>query len=67
MRLWGLLLGFWGEVFIGLVHEGKVLIMRLFFFFLLEVLGTSGILDQRRDQAIQDVFLQFTEFLKIIF
>jgi len=51
MRLWGLLLGFWGQVCAGLVYEGKVLITMLFFF-LLEVSGTSEIVDQRRYQAV---------------
>jgi hypothetical protein len=66
MRVWGLWLGFWGEVFIGLVHEGKALVMALFLF-LLEVSGRSGIVDQRRDQPVQDLSLQFTESIQVIF
>jgi hypothetical protein len=41
MRVWGLLLAFWVEVFIGLAHERKALIMRLCVF-LLEVSLKSG-------------------------
>jgi len=33
MQLWEPLLGFWGEVCIGLVRESTALIMRLFLFF----------------------------------
>jgi hypothetical protein len=33
MQLWEALLGFWGEVCIGLVRESTALIMRLFLFF----------------------------------
>jgi hypothetical protein len=60
----GLWLGFWGEVFICLVHEGKALVMVLS---LLEVSGRSGIVDQRRDQPVQDLSLQFTESIQVIF